>query len=55
MKGLLAMLLAILRELADETAYRRHLARHGVHASGPEWRRFSEERMQAKFARPKCC
>jgi len=49
------LLLALLRELADENAYNRHLAAHGRTASGPEWRRFSEERLRAKYARAKCC
>jgi len=49
------LLLAILRELADENAYHRHLAAHGRTHSGPEWRRFSEERLRAKYARAKCC
>jgi hypothetical protein len=47
--------LALLRELGDENAYRRHLATHGREHSGAEWRRFSEERMRAKYARAKCC
>jgi len=47
--------LALLRELADENAYQRHLQAHGRKPSGPEWRRFSEERLQAKYARAKCC
>jgi hypothetical protein len=47
--------LALLREIGDENAYRRHLAAHGVTHSGAEWRRFSEERMRAKYARAKCC
>ncbi len=45
----------LLREIGDENAYQRHLAEHGCKASGPEWRRFSEERMRAKYARAKCC
>ena len=49
------IVLAILRELADENAYRRHLAVHGREHSGAEWRRFSEERLRAKYARAKCC
>jgi hypothetical protein len=49
------LLLALLRELADENAYQRHLATHGRPHSGAEWRRFSEERMSAKYARAKCC
>jgi hypothetical protein len=47
--------LALLRELADENAYQRHLERRGRPASGEEWRRFSEERLRAKYARAKCC
>jgi len=47
--------LALLREIGDESAYRRHLAAHGRVHSGQEWRRFSEERMRAKYARAKCC
>ena len=46
---------AILRELADENAYERHLAAHGTTHSGDEWRRFSEERLRAKYQRAKCC
>jgi hypothetical protein len=49
------LVLATLREIGDESAYRRHLAAHGRPHSGPEWRRFSEERMRAKYARAKCC
>jgi len=45
----------ILRELADERAYRRHLEHHGCAPSGAEWRRFSDERLKAKYARAKCC
>jgi hypothetical protein len=49
------LLLATLREIGDESAYRRHLAAHGRKPSGEEWRRFSEERLRAKYIRPKCC
>lgn len=48
-------LLALLRELSDEAAYQRHLSRHGAPSSPAEWRRFSEERMRARYSRPKCC
>ena len=47
--------MALLREIGDENAYHRHLAAHGRPHSGAEWRRFSEERMRAKYARAKCC
>lgn len=49
------LLWTLLRELADENAYARHLAHHGAAPSKEEWRRFSAERMQAKYARAKCC
>lgn len=49
------IVMGILHELSDETAYRRHLAAHGVAASGVEWRRFSEERLKAKYQRARCC
>jgi len=45
----------LLKELADENAYARHLKWHGVTHSPEEWRRFSEARMRAKYARAKCC
>ena len=47
--------LALLRELADESAYQRRLKFHGLKGSPEEWRRFSEERYRARFTRPKCC
>ena len=47
------LVLALLREIGDENAYQRHLARGRQHS--PEWRRFCEERLRAKYARAKCC
>jgi hypothetical protein len=55
MKRLGRFILALLRELADESAYQRHLAGHGRVHSGGEWRRFCEERQRARSAMPKCC
>jgi hypothetical protein len=49
------LLLAILREIGDENAYARHLAHHGCPHSGEEWRRFSEERLRARYQRARCC
>lgn len=49
------LLVGVLRELADESAYARHLERHGAAHSGAEWRRFTEYRLRAKYARAKCC
>lgn len=47
--------LALLREIADETAYDRHLRAHGREHSPEEWRRFLDERLAHKFAQGKCC
>jgi len=55
MRRLAKLVVALLRELADENAYRRHLAAHGQPHSATEWRRFSDERLRAKYARAKCC
>jgi hypothetical protein len=55
MRRFARLVLSLLRELADENAYARHLAAHGRPHSGEEWRRFSEERLRAKYARAKCC
>jgi len=55
MKRLGRLIMALLRELADENAYQRHLECHGRVHSGEEWRRFSEERLREKYARAKCC
>ena len=49
------ILIGILREIGDESAYKRHLATHRCQHSGAEWRKFSEERMRQKYANAKCC
>lgn len=45
----------LLSELSDQRAYARHLEAHGRAHSAVEWQRFSDERLRAKFERPKCC
>ena len=55
MKSVLRLVMGLLRELADQNAYERHLTAHGVVHSGAEWRKFSEERLRAKYMRAKCC
>ena len=55
LKRFLRLVIALLRELADESAYRRYLAEHGRSHSGEEWRRFSEQRLRTKYAQGKCC
>jgi hypothetical protein len=54
-RRLFDLMMELLRELADENAYQRHLTAHGRTHSGEEWRRFSEQRMREKYARAKCC
>jgi len=49
------LLVALLRELGDENAYRRHLAAHNRTHSREEWQRFSQERLRWKFVHPRCC
>jgi len=49
------MLLTLLKELADENAYQRHLAAHGVPHSAEQWRKFCDERLLGRFVRPRCC
>ena len=50
-----AAVLTFLREIADENAYRRHLAAHGLPHSGQQWRRFCDARLREKHQRPRCC
>jgi len=54
-RALFITLLELLRELGDESAYRRHLASRGLVHSPEEWRTFADRRFRAKYARAKCC
>lgn len=54
-RGLWRILMGILKEIGDESAYARHLRAHGVGPSGEEWRRFSDGRLRQKYQRAKCC
>lgn len=49
------LFLALLRELADENAYNRHLNAQGLVHSAEEWRKFADQRLRAKYLRAKCC
>jgi hypothetical protein len=51
----LRLLFAVLREIGDENAYARYLAMRGLRPSRENWRVFSEERMCARYRKPKCC
>jgi hypothetical protein len=50
-----ARILAVLREIGDENAYSRYLAKHGLEPSPANWREFFEEQMDRKYRKPKCC
>jgi len=52
---LLRFVRRLLKELADENAYQRYLAVHGREHSAEEWRRFSDERLRARYGQVKCC
>jgi hypothetical protein len=49
------LVMDLLRELADERAYGRYLAAHSCEASPDAWRRFQDQRIQSKYANPRCC
>ncbi len=55
MRRFVKLVVGLLKELSDESAYQRHLAAHGRAHSREEWRRFCEERLRARYTRPKCC
>jgi hypothetical protein len=55
MRSLWRIVVGILRELSDESAYERHLRARGTAHSAGEWRRFCEWRLRAKYSRAKCC
>ena len=48
-------LLAILREVFDESAYARFLARHQIESSRTAYAAFLRENDTAKARRPRCC
>jgi hypothetical protein len=52
---LLRILLATLREIFDENAYQRFLARTGSTASVQSYREFMRERETAMATKPRCC
>jgi hypothetical protein len=54
-RALVALLVNVLREIGDENAYARFLAARGREPSAEAWREFSDERLRAKYVRPKCC
>jgi hypothetical protein len=55
LRGVLSGVINLLREIADENAYQRHLRADNLAHSPAEWRRFLDERLARKFAQGKCC
>ena len=55
MKRFFELLLAALREIFDESAYQRFLAREGVAASRGSYADFLREHEVHKARRPRCC
>ena len=49
------LIVGILKEISDESAYERHLKIHGRTHSSEEWRRFSDQCLVRKYQRAKCC
>ncbi len=49
------LLIALLRELSDESAYQRHLQATGRVHSRAEWQAFSDQRQRRKYQNAKCC
>ncbi|HXZ26881.1 MAG TPA: hypothetical protein VEG08_02660 [Terriglobales bacterium] len=55
MKRFFQLLLAALREVFDESAYQRFLAREGATASRASYADFLREQEVRKARRPRCC
>jgi hypothetical protein len=55
LRSLLSYVVALARELSDETAYARHLKMTGHAHSAAEWRAFSDGRHRRKYQNAKCC
>ena len=55
LSGFLKTVLAVLREIFDESAYARFLARRGAETSVAEYAEFLRETDQARARKPRCC
>jgi hypothetical protein len=53
--GAARLLLCTLREIFDESAYSRFLARHGTNSCPRAYAAFLREQEGIKARRPKCC
>jgi hypothetical protein len=55
LRRLASVLVAILREIFDESAYQRFLARHSLASSATAYASFLQETEHAHARRPRCC
>lgn len=55
MKRFIAIVVATLREIFDESAYARFIARTQLASSPGSYATFQREQEAAKTQRPKCC
>jgi len=55
MKQIFAVLVAILREIFDESAYARFLATHHLRSDRSSYAAFLREQAGIKARRPRCC
>ena len=55
LKNVMFLFLAVLREIFDESAYARFLARNRLSASRVSYAQFLREHEVAKIRRPRCC
>jgi hypothetical protein len=55
MKKFFRLLIALARELSDESGYARHLQMVGRPHSAVEWRTFIDARHRRKYQNAKCC
>jgi len=55
LKGAWMTLLAALREIFDESAYQRFLARNAIGSSREAWAAFAREQASRKERRARCC
>lgn len=54
-RTILRTVMAALREIFDEAAYARFLARHDLRSSRAAYADFLRDHLAAKARRPKCC
>jgi hypothetical protein len=55
LRKITATLMATLREIFDESAYKRFLSRNRICSSSRAYAAFLREQENAKARRPKCC